>query len=79
METVKKDSAWLELYREAILENDPEVLMDRLLLARKAIQERTRDLWYRKSPEASERQRLTAAAHYLEILRSLAEKKRGIA
>lgn len=79
MVTVKKDSAWLELYREAILENDPEVLMNRLLLARKAIQERTRDLWYHNSLEVRERQRLTAAAHYLEILRSLAEKKRRIA
>ncbi len=76
MEIDGKDKAWLELYREAILEHDPGMLMNRLRLARKGIQERKRDLWYAKSPD-SERERLTAAAYYLEILRSLAETRSG--
>jgi len=79
METARKDEGWLELYRETILEHDSELLMHRVVLAQKVIQERMRDLWYQKSPEVAERERLTAAAHYLQILRSLTEKKQRAA
>lgn len=75
METAEKDKDWLELYREAILEPDPKMLKTRLFLARQAIQRRTRELWYRGSQEVGELYRLTAAAHYLQVLHSLADKK----
>ncbi len=75
MEVPVKEKAWLELYREAILEHDSEVLKKRLALANQAIQKRTLDLWHRGATEVGERERLTAAARYLQILRSLTDKK----
>lgn len=77
MDAAETSKDWRELYKEAVLEHDPERLGTRISQAHKAIQERTRDLWYQGSPEVSERQRLTAATHYLEILRSLLQKRRA--
>src|SRR5690242_18937226 len=75
MEAAETSKDWRELYEEAVLEHDPERLGTRIALAHKAIQERTRQLWYEGSQEMSEREHLEAAFHYLEILHSLAGKR----
>ena len=62
---------WRVLYRDAVLESDPTRLMLRIREAHKAIQDRTRQLWYEGSIDSEERQALAAASHYLEILRTL--------
>jgi hypothetical protein len=67
--------SWLELYKEAVSEDDPQKLTVRILVAHKAIQERGRQLWYEGSQETGERTRLDAASHSLEALRKLEKKE----
>jgi len=75
MDAVETTKDWRGLYKEAVLEHDPERLDARISQAHKAIQERARQLWYEGGREVSEREHLTAAAHYLEILHALAGQK----
>lgn len=70
MDNGKENERWLELYKEAVLEHDPERLVSRITEAHKAIHERERQLWYAGSLEQSERERLEAASRYLEALRA---------
>lgn len=75
MEGAKGDEHWRRLYREAVMEPDPEGLLVRIAEAHKAIQERERQLWYEGALELSERERLDAASHDLEILRAFGGKR----
>jgi hypothetical protein len=75
MERGKQKEHWIELYKEAISENDAERLGTRISEAQNAIQVRARQLWAEGSQEATERERLQAAYQYLEILHSLARQR----
>ena len=77
MDTIEKGNCWRELYKDAILEHDPEILGSRIFMAQKAIHERARKLWYEGAQETIERERLSSATRYLEILHHFAEKKGG--
>ena len=59
---------WPQLYREAILESDRDVLPSRIKLAQRAIRARVHELWYAASPETRERHDLDAAARFLGLL-----------
>ncbi len=65
-------SKWPELYRQALLEEDPGKLPARIEMAQRAIQHRARELWYAGSPETRERQDLEAAVRFLGLLKSVA-------
>lgn len=71
MENSEKFKGWRVLYRNAVLESDPAKLILRIREAHQSIQERTRQLWYEGSTDTGERHALTAASHYLQILRTL--------
>lgn len=64
---------WLILYREAVLEADPEKAKARIHEAQIAIGRRARELWYARAPETSERRQMDAASHLLGILRVIGE------
>ena len=74
MGNARNTKHWRDLYREAIFGADAERLDIRISEVQNAIQVREKQLWYEGSQEAVERERLLAAYHYLEILRSLATK-----
>ena len=61
-------TTWTELYRNALLESDRSKLPSRIAEARKAIQDRARELWYAGSPETRERRDLDAAVRFLRLL-----------
>ena len=79
MDAAETSKDWRELYKEAVLEHDPERLGARISQAHEAIQKRALQLWYEGSHEMSEREHLNAAAHYLEILCALAGQKGWVA
>ena len=60
---------WSDLYRQAILESDPDRLHARIEEASSAIQSRSRELWYERSTETRERRDLDSALHFLKLLR----------
>jgi len=76
MENAKGNEHWLDLYREAVLEPDPDMLSTRICEAHKAIEERERQLWHEGTLESRERERLEAAYRYLEILRACVRKEK---
>jgi len=76
MENERHTEHWFDLYEEAIFETDAEKLGIRISKAQNAIKVRAKQLWYEGSQEATERERLETAYHFLEILRSLSEKGR---
>ena len=69
------DQNWLTLYREAVLEPDPQKIKIRIAQAQTAIQLRALELWYAGAAETGERHRLDAAGHFLGILRVIGEQK----
>ena len=79
MDTIERCNGWRELYREAILEHDTEILGARISAAQKAIQERARELCYEGTQGTIERKRLSSATDYLQILHHFAEKKGRVA
>ena len=74
MENANGNEHWLELYKEALLEHDPQMLSVRIADAQRAIQERTLQLWSDRSPDTNERNRLHTASRYLDILRTCSRK-----
>lgn len=66
---------WLQLYKQALSESDPQRLDLRILDAHRAIQQRRRQLWYEGSGGSSERSRLDAASLSLEIFRKVQQKE----
>lgn len=75
MGDAKSNEHWLDLYKQAVLEHDPERLLVRISEAAKAIHERERQLWYEGALERTDRERLDAACRYLEILRAFGGKR----
>ncbi len=69
---------WSDLYRDAILESDPDRLHARIDEASSAIQSRSRELWYAGSTETRERRDLDSALHFLKLLKvvGVAEESR---
>ena len=62
---------WPELYRQAILETDRTLLAARIDVAREAIQQRARELWYAECPGTKERRDLDTALYFLGLLRNM--------
>jgi len=65
---------WPQLYREALLEPDPMKASVRIEEAHKAIHRRALELWYdgsAKTPKTKEQRDLTAALHFLSLLREV--------
>ena len=60
---------WSDLYRQAILESDPDRLHARIEEASSAIQSRSRELWNARSTESREKRDLDSALHFLRLLR----------
>jgi hypothetical protein len=65
--------SWLLLYREAILEPDPQKAKLRIHEAQTAIGRRARELWYARVLDTNERRQMDAAAQLLGILRTIGE------
>lgn len=76
MESAEVANNWRELYKAALLENDPGKTRIVIRNAYRAIQKETRRRWYAGSLTTAERQSLDAASHYLETLYSLTEHRR---
>lgn len=68
MTSGRKD--WQELYREAVLESDPEVIDTRIAAAQSAIGERRKKLWNRGERATYEVNKLEAASYFLELLKT---------
>jgi len=71
---------WPQLYREALLESDPMKASVRIEEAHQAIHRRARELWYDgspKTPKTKEQRDLTAALHFLSLLREVGETQRA--
>lgn len=77
MDSAEVANNWRELYKAALLEQDPSKLRIVIADAYRAIQKETRRRWYAGSLTAVDRQSLDAASHYLEILYSVTEQGRG--
>lgn len=71
-----KNVNWLMLYREAILEQDPEKLRARASQAQYAIGRRALELWYSGAPDTTERRQMDAASHHLRLLCTMGVSKR---
>ena len=68
------DTNWPDLYRQAILEPDKDLLPSRIEVAREAIQRRARELWYAGRSEAREIRDLDTAIYFLGLLGKLTAK-----
>jgi hypothetical protein len=71
MSQTPTENDWHDLYREALLESDPARMPVLIEEAYKAVQRRTRELWYACSPETKERHELDAALYFLGLLRTV--------
>ena len=71
MADAERNRHWSELYRDAVLEPDRKKMSALVAQAHRAIQSRTRELWYAGSPDTSERRQLDAASNFLGILRTM--------
>jgi len=69
------EANWLTLYREAVLEQNPEQLSARIARAQHAIRSRARELWYGGAKDSAERRRMDAASHFLGILHTIGTDK----
>ncbi len=65
------ETNWPDLYRQAILEPDRDLLPSRIEIARHAIQRRARELWYAGRTEAKEIRDLDTAIYFLGLLGKL--------
>lgn len=65
---------WLILYREAVLEPDPQKSKVRILQAQRAIGLRARELWYAGAKETTERRQMDAASRFLGVLRTIGDE-----
>jgi hypothetical protein len=63
-----KSTDWRELYKEALFEADPEILLARIVEAHYAMQRRARELWYEGSSVTREQCDMDIACEFLEIL-----------
>ncbi len=63
-----ENTKWLTLYREAILERDPEKVRKRVSRAQQAIRRRARELWYGRVLDSAERLQMDAASCHLRLL-----------
>lgn len=61
---------WQELYREAVLESDPDVLDTRIAAAQSAIGERRKKLRTRGERATYEVNKLDTASYFLDLLKT---------
>lgn len=71
MVNLDESKNWLSLYREAVLESNPQKSKVLIIQAQKAIELRARELWYGGVQDTSERRQMDAASHFLGILCSI--------
>ncbi len=69
-----KQSTWHDLYREAVMESDPERLRVRIAAAYKAIRSRITEVRQDRL-QRDEQARLDSALYFLHLLHSITEKK----
>jgi len=62
---------WLTLYREAVLESDPQKSKARIHVAQRAIGLRAQELWYGRAPDTTERRQMDAASQLLGLLATI--------
>lgn len=75
MAEAERTTDWRELYKQAVLEPDPEQLAMRIDKAHKAIRWRISELWHVGAADTSERSQLDAASYFLALLRTIAGRK----
>lgn len=63
---VDYDAKWFQLYRSALLENDPGLAKENVESAMAAIAERMAE-----KPGSAEQEALTVAQHYLNLLKTV--------
>jgi hypothetical protein len=76
---VDKSTDWRQLYKEALLEPNPEKLLARIAEAHYAMQCRARELWYEGSSvtseqyqsATSEQYQMDTACEFLELLATM--------
>lgn len=67
--------SWRDLYREAVMEPDPEQMRDRIAVAYRAIRTRIAEVRQDHSAPYEEKARLDCAVYFLHLLQGIAEKK----
>jgi hypothetical protein len=75
MAEAERSADWRELYKQAVLEPDPEKLAMRIDKAHKAIRWHISELWHVEAADTNERSQLDAASYFLGLLRTIAAKK----
>ena len=76
MAETKQSSSWRDLYREAVLESDPEEMRHRIAVAYRAIRTRVTEV-RRAGANGEEQAQLDCALYFLHVLHGIAEKKSG--
>ena len=66
---------WHELYRNAVMESDPEKLRMRMAEAYIAIRARVVELRYQGLPHTKEQNQLDRALYFLNLLHNISQKK----
>lgn len=69
-----KNQSWHDLYREAVMESDPEKVGARIARAHRAIRGRITELRSEKAATHGEQARLDCASHCLHLLQGISEK-----
>ena len=66
---------WRDLYREAVMEPDPEKMRTRIAMAYQAIRRRSAQVQRDQSVQSEEKAQLDCAAYFLHLLRGVTEHK----
>lgn len=69
-----KQASWRDLYREAVMESDPEKMRARMAVAYRAIRARITEVRC-AGANSEEQAQLDCALYFLHVLQGIAEKK----
>ena len=82
MAKTRSYASWMELYQNALFEDDSIALHARLEAAQQAIQQRARELWHADSDgkeiDYRERHELETALYFLKLLRRFGAQANAI-
>lgn len=69
-----EQSSWRDLYKEAVMESEPQRLRDRIAVAYRAIRARIMEV-RRAGANGEEQAQLDCALYFLHVLQGISEKK----
>ena len=71
-----KQASWRDLYRQAVMESDPEKLRDRMAVAYRAIRARLKEI-RRAGANGDEQAQLDCSLYFLQLLDNITKHKSG--